>query len=589
MKNFVYAFKSLKMVIKKYPLYIIGEIFSMLCMVVQTLIPIKIVDLIVQGFTNNDDFKKIAIEVIIYVAIILVVTVVNLIISFLFNYVERNFTVYLATSLFRKLDCIDYDFHENPNFLDNYTRALEEGANHIYNASKSLIDLVKTIFQSLSIFAVIMLINPLAVVYAIVIGFVFILIRLKTSKMSFNLQTMLRPLFRKRSYVGRVFFVKDYIADIKTTDISDCLLEKHENVGDELVKTHKDISIKKSWLFFASSILVNSIYPVILGIVAYATLDNLEISSLASLTVAASSLSTLVTSFVGKIAYIQNYAIECKVPFDVLDMKSKIEGIEKEEIKDEFKELNISHIYFKYQEDYILKDVTLNVSKGQKIAIVGANGAGKTTLVKLLLRLYDVNEGSISYNDLEYSNITPSSLRKRVGAVFQNSEVYSVTVAENVLLRKVENEDDENLVIDALKFSGLYDYVMTLEDGINTMVTREFHNRGTIFSGGQIQKLAVSRGYAQNYELFILDEPSSALDPIAETEMYHNMLKLGRDKTIIFISHRLSATANVDKIYLFNNGQIEEEGTHDELMQKKNGLYRQMFISQSEKYLGGEE
>ena len=120
------------------------------------------------------------------------------------------------------------------------------------------------------------------------------------------------------------------------------------------------------------------------------------------------------------------------------------------------------------------------------------------------------------------------------------------------------------------------------------MVTREFHRRGTIFSGGQTQKLAVARGYAQNYELFVLDEPSSALDPIAETKMYHNMLELGRNKTLIFISHRLSATVNVDRIYLFEKGKIVEQGSHEELMKIPNGKYKEMFDSQSEKYLRGE-
>lgn len=120
------------------------------------------------------------------------------------------------------------------------------------------------------------------------------------------------------------------------------------------------------------------------------------------------------------------------------------------------------------------------------------------------------------------------------------------------------------------------------------MVTREFYRRGTIFSGGQIQKLAIARGYAQNYNLFILDEPSSALDPIAETKMYHNMLELGKDKTLVFISHRLSAAVNADRIYLFERGRIIEYGKHEELMKNKNGTYRKMFESQSEKYLRGD-
>jgi ATP-binding cassette subfamily B protein len=230
----------------------------------------------------------------------------------------------------------------------------------------------------------------------------------------------------------------------------------------------------------------------------------------------------------------------------------------------------------------------MSVKKGQKIAIIGANGAGKTTLVKLLLRLYDPQSGTVSVNGTSYTDISTEDIRNLAGAVFQNPEVYSVTIGENVLLRKPKTVEDENLIVEALKFSGLYDYVSSLDEGINTLVTREFHRQGEIFSGGQMQKLAIARGYAQNYQLFILDEPSSALDPIAEADLYHNMLELGRDRTMVFISHRLSSTANADYIYLIDNGKIEESGTHEELMALR-GKYYEMFISQSEKYLGGEE
>ena len=127
---------------------------------------------------------------------------------------------------------------------------------------------------------------------------------------------------------------------------------------------------------------------------------------------------------------------------------------------------------------------------------------------------------------------------------------------------------------------------MSLPDGIDTMVTREFNKNGAVFSGGQLQKIAVARGYCQNYEVLLLDEPSSRLDPIAEAKMYQNMLKMGEGKTLIFISHRLSAAVNCDKIVLFENGTIKEASTHEQLMKIENGRYREMFISQAEKYIG---
>ena len=222
----------------------------------------------------------------------------------------------------------------------------------------------------------------------------------------------------------------------------------------------------------------------------------------------------------------------------------------------------------------------MQIKKGERIAIVGINGAGKTTLVKMLLRLYDPNNGDILINGKNYKDLNVKSLRKKVGAVFQNVETYAVTIAENVLLRQVENDEDKKLVDEALKFSGLYDFVYSLPNNINTIVTREFDYHGIVFSGGQKQKLAIARGYAQNYELFILDEPSSALDPLAEAKVYDNMLELGKEKTMVFISHRLTTTVNADKIYLFDKGKIVEEGTHQELM-AKGGRYSELVALQT--------
>ena len=596
MKTFKYSLRALKLLIKRYPVYLLLEFVGLVCLVTATIIPVYLVKDIVDVFTSlnitplstiSEFMDVIGYRILIYVSIELGVTLIGDLMTFLKSYIERGFYVYIATSLFKKLDSIDYDYHESSNFLDNYTRALENGDKNIYNTATGQIQLIKLVIQSASLFAVILTVNYLAIVYAIIIGIAYFFLRLKINKSEYELRGALMPATRKRNYIGRVMYVKDSMADIKATPISDILLKHHEEQCDVVIEESKKYLGKKTVFQTIGNILISSIYPVVLGIVAYFVLETRELGSLASLTVAASTLSNLISVFINQITIIQNDALESKVSFELLDMKGNIEGIEHNTQINDFSELSVNNISFAYNGGKnILDDVSLHIKKGEKIAIVGENGAGKTTLVKLLLRLYDVSEGSICYNGIPYTEITTTKLRKRVGAVFQQPEVYSVTVAENVLLRKCVTESDRELVIESLKFSDLYDYVMSLEDGIDTMVTREFYRRGTIFSGGQAQKLAVARGFAQNYELFILDEPSSSLDPIAETKMYHNMIELGKNKTLIFISHRLSAAVNVDRIYLFEKGKIIESGNHEELM-KLDGKYKEMFDSQSEKYLRG--
>ena len=334
--------------------------------------------------------------------------------------------------------------------------------------------------------------------------------------------------------------------------------------------------------------MISLLYPGIIAILCIVTIDNLQISAFATLTVAATTLSGFISSLAFTLGMLQDNNMEGKVALDFLKKQGIIEGKEYNQFNEDFECLDIKNIDFSYDNNFkAINNVSMKIKKGEKVAIVGINGAGKTTLVKLLLRLYDVNNGNIYINNQDYKTLNAKSLREKVGAVFQNIEVYAVSVAENVLLREVRNQEDIDLVNEALKFSGLYDYIYTLKDNINTVVTREFNKLGVVFSGGQTQKLAIARGYAQNYQLFILDEPSSALDPIAEAKVYDNMLELGKEKTMIFISHRLTTTVNADKIYLFENGTIIEQGTHQELI-KLNGQYKKMFDSQAVKYLGGD-
>ena len=439
-------------------------------------------------------------------------------------------------------------------------------------------------------FSVIATMHYSVIIIAVLLAVVYGVLKVFMAKIQFIASTHQRPFRRMTRYNERSFTLKDSMAELKTTDIGDLLLENNNNAHNNIIKIFDKYIFPKTVLSFICNLLLTILYPLIVCVVAYFTIDDLSVESIAwfsSMTVAATTLSNLISQLARAFGDVGGSVTEVKVAFDLLKKEGNIES--KKGIKvSEFRNLELNNISFSYKGDVNqLENVSMKINKGQKIAIVGHNGAGKTTLVKLLLRLYDVNNGSIIYNDTEYKDINVDSLRKEVGAVFQNVEVYAVTIAENILLRTPISKEDFILVDEALKFSGLDDFVNTLPNGVNTILTKEFDRNGVVLSGGQNQRLAIARGYALKYNLFILDEPSSALDPIAEASVYNNMLSLGKDKTIIFISHRLTTTVNADYIYLFEYGKIIEEGTHDELI-KLNGKYKEMFTSQSKKYLGGD-
>ena len=202
-------------------------------------------------------------------------------------------------------------------------------------------------------------------------------------------------------------------------------------------------------------------------------------------------------------------------------------------------------------------------------------------MVKLLLGLYEAKEGQIKVNGYDINSYELNSFRECIGIVFQDYKVFAFSIAENILMHRINGDrEDEERVIDALKFVGLYDKVMQLPQGIYTKLTKEFSDEGAVFSGGEIQKLALARAYARNCSLLILDEPSSSLDPIAEYEMFNKMMCLSDNKCTVIISHRLKNIKNVDRIYVINQGMVVEYGTHEELM-KSRGLYFNMYSKQT--------
>lgn len=271
---------------------------------------------------------------------------------------------------------------------------------------------------------------------------------------------------------------------------------------------------------------------------------------------------------------------------DFFDYESKI--ISGSRKTDDFESLEFKNVSFKYPsaEKYSLKNVSLKINKGETTAVVGINGAGKTTFVKLLLRFYDATDGEILYNGINIKEYDIDDLRNRFATVFQDYKNFALSVNENVICR-ICDEEDKKIARDALIKSGVYDKIMTLSNGADTVLTREFDENGAGLSGGESQKMATARMFAKNFDIAILDEPSSALDPIAEYKMYENLISATKDKTVIYISHRLSSAVLSYKIFVLGGGSVLESGTHSELM-NSDGVYAKMFALQASSYRKGE-
>jgi len=270
--------------------------------------------------------------------------------------------------------------------------------------------------------------------------------------------------------------------------------------------------------------------------------------------------------------------------FDFLDIPDeKYKGtIPTEKRDDNEYEFEFKHVYFKYpdSEDYVLKDVNLKWRIGEKMALVGKNGCGKSTLVKLLCRLYDPTEGEITLNGIDIRKYKYEEYMALFSVVFQDSKLFSFSLAENVA---ADTEYDAELVESCVRRAGLSERLDTMENGIETCLYKDFDDKGVEISGGEMQKLCLARAIYKGSPFIVLDEPTAALDPISEHDIYTKFNGIVGTRTAIYISHRLSSCRFCDEITVMDNGRIAERGSHDELI-GKGGVYKELWTAQAEYY-----
>lgn len=269
---------------------------------------------------------------------------------------------------------------------------------------------------------------------------------------------------------------------------------------------------------------------------------------------------------------------------EYLDIKDKTNRGNGEKLPTGECEIEFRNVSYKYSgsENPTIQNISFTLHKGEKLALVGLNGAGKTTLIKLMSGLYNPTEGEILLNGKPVDSYNREEYFSLFGAVFQDISVLPVTIAENVAGAEIDNIDMDR-VYDCLKKAGLYDKVMSLPEKENTRLVKSVFENATEFSGGQTQKLALARALYKGGSVLLLDEPTAALDPIAEQQMYLNYADFSKGKSSVFISHRLASTRFCDRIIMIEKGAIIEEGTHAELMEK-GGKYAELFELQSSYY-----
>ena len=410
--------------------------------------------------------------------------------------------------------------------------------------------------------------------------------------MLFKRDQELIPYKRRIEYVNRVMHLADFSKEMRLSNVYNLMKYKYKKALEGIFDTVEKYVLKINIpLWFRNYFTFTIIFEGVLLYGAYRTIVSrtMDLSELAVLSTAMVSATWILIGFTDHILnsvklgiFMENIRsfmeYEPKLPED---QDGIIPGKEIESI--EFR--NVSFAY-KDGGEYTLRNLSFKIEAGSCLALVGHNGAGKTTIIKLLFRLYDPTEGEILLNGRNIREYNLRAYRRLFAAAFQDYKVFALSIKENVMMRKATEEDDA-VVYDALKKAGVYEKVMSLPRKADTVLTKEFDEEGALLSGGEIQKIVVARAFAKDAPIKVFDEPSSALDSIAEYELYENIMRDSRGKTMIFISHRLSSVRSADMILMLENGEIIERGTHDELM-GLNGAYADMYNKQAKNYLAVE-
>lgn len=548
----------------------------------------------VLSFIEDDlPFNTIIMYTVIICLIMMILDVISTTCYNSFEFEYRKTEGYVEKKRMDKLFHTDFKNMESPDFLDYAQRAKTalnrgKGFHGVLYQSRNFIAQGTLMILSAALIGIQ---NLLMMIIFIVISFGIVKISsffTKRDKIKFS--DAMAPTWRKMNYLESTTKNFDFAKDIRLFNMSNAFFNQLSGVNE----TYKELNRKHHnrmvlWEVSLGSVLIVQkilmytwlVYNVVTG--AYQISDFVLYVG-------------LVSTFHASVGYVNWIYSDMRTnSLMINDYRNFVDWKEDRETADEkdghITEINLDKFEFRFEnvsfkypghDNYVLKNVNLTIKNGAKLAVVGVNGAGKTTFIKLMMKLYEPSEGRILLNDVDIKEYNREEYFKLFSPVFQNVECFAMPIYQNISFAE-EDKTNMNKINEVLEQSGLSEKINSYEKGIHTNLLKIFDKEGIDLSGGEKQRLAMARALYKDGKVVILDEPTAALDALAEDRMYREFKNMIHGKTAVFISHRLGSTRFCDKIAMFEDGTIVEEGTHEELM-AKNGKYAYMFGIQSQYY-----
>ncbi|MBR6556952.1 MAG: ABC transporter ATP-binding protein [Clostridia bacterium] len=576
------------------PYWKYGKVFFVLSIVLSVgLIPFSDIlyvyspEIIVDLLAEERSFAYIAVAALILAGANSVCNILPKLFNPFFTKKQTEIDLEVGKDIYKKSTEIDYRYVDNPKYYHDYSWALNEYVNQTNRTFRFVKRFLTLLLSIIALGSVVIAVGPWLLAIEIIQLFFQRFFIDKRNKVNLKMKDDLIPIDRRISYCHRLFYLKDYAADLKTTPLKEWAFGSYDAAGKEKIATKYQyakrtsaITVMQEALFIVTElcIMLYLIHSIVAGNISE---TGLYITMLLSFYRLDSKLYELIQL----VEESNDIAMNAEKIRHFFNTDSEIECSKQIAIPHPIDSGNFTiefrNVAFSYENsDFSLSGINLKINPGEKVAIVGENGVGKSTLVKLLMRLYDVSAGDILINGISIKDYAVNDLRQHIGIAFQNPNVYAMSFAENLsLFGSISDSVLEKIVKDL----ELLPILHKNQADFASPITKEFDENGIVLSGGEAQRISLARLMTRNWGLLLLDEPSSALDPIAEYRMNQLLLNAANKATTIVVAHRLSTIRNVDKIVVMEQGRILEIGTHAELM-SKNGKYCEMFSKQAENY-----
>ncbi len=496
-----------------------------------------------------------------------------------------NYT--LNARLIRKALSLDLTHFENAEFYDKLQNARREADWRALQIMDNGFYLVQNVITLISFAAILLTFNIWLTVILFGATIPAFIAQSKYAELNFRLLSWRAPEARRMNYLEYLLTVDSSVKEVKLFGLGEPLLGRYADLFWKFLREDQTLAQKRSLASFAWGLLATLSYYFAYAWIIFETVGGqISLGSMTMyLSIFRNSQNVFQTLFFGLSDMYEN-ALFMSNLFAFLDLQPQMPvSANPIALPTKLKcGIEFRNVSFKYpdREAYALRNVSLTIKPGEKIALVGANGAGKTTFVKLLTRLYDPSEGQVLIDGIDLREVDPADLQKRIGVIFQDFVKYYLPARENVGFGQIDQLENEARIIDSAQRAGADPTIRGLPQGYDTMLGKWFE-RGHDLSGGEWQKVALARAFMREAEVLVLDEPTAALDALNEYAIFQRFRELTDNKIALLISHRFSTVRMADRIVVLDGGRVIETGTHAELL-ALGGEYAKLFTIQAEGY-----